>query len=206
MFIAPTASVMGDVTIGRGSSVWYNAILRGDVNSITVGERTNIQDGVVVHVAKNNPDNKPLPTIIGNNVTIGHGATIHAATIQDGSLVGMGATLLDGAKVEASSIVAAGAMVRPGTVIPTGQVWAGNPAKFLRALSPEEAAFINASAANYAELAAVHAVENAKSAEELAVDAQNREDRLERDPDYDSHMGIERDPITREITAQASST
>ncbi|KAK9829503.1 hypothetical protein WJX72_006243 [[Myrmecia] bisecta] len=205
-FVAPNASLIGDVSVGRNSSVWYGAVLRGDVNSIRVGENTNIQDGVIVHVAKNNPQNKPAPTLIGSNVTVGHGAIVHACTIEDGALVGMGATLLDGVTVEKGSIVAAGSLVRAGSTVSSGQIWAGNPAKFLRSLEEGEAAFINQSAVNYASLAAVHAEENAKTVEEIEEDKAKRLDRAQRDPDYDSHLGLERDPVSRAILHTADHT
>lgn len=206
VFVAPNALVLGDVTIGPNSSVWYGAVVRGDVNSVKIGAKTNVQDCVTVHVAKLNIKGQPAPTLIGDNCTIGHGAVLHACTIEDGCLVGMGATLLDGAKVGQGAIVAAGAVVPPGTAIPGGEIWAGVPAKFLRKAMPEEASFISLSAANYAELAAVHAAENSKTFEEIEVDKARREDRLVREPDYDQHLGLERDPITREITAVAQST
>ncbi|KAK9834463.1 hypothetical protein WJX74_002225 [Apatococcus lobatus] len=202
-FVAPNASLIGDVSLGRNSSVWYGAVLRGDVNSIRIGENTNVQDGAVIHVAKHNAQGRDLPTLIGSNVTIGHRAIVHAATIEDGALVGMGATVLDGATVERSSIVAAGALVTPGTTVPTGQIWAGRPAKLLREMAEGEAAFIEQSAINYSALADIHADENAKTMEEIQEDKQKREDRALRDPDYDSHLGVARDPVTREIIATA---
>lgn len=170
VFIAPSANVLGDVKLGSNSSIWYGAILRGDVNGIHVGSNTNIQDNAVVHVSKYALDGEPKPTVIGDNVTIGHGATVHACTIKDNSLVGMGATVLDGAEVGPGSIVAAGAVVPPKTKIPPGEVWAGNPAKKLRAVEPEEKEFITASAQNYSQLAAVHQFENGKSFEELVTE------------------------------------
>lgn len=206
VFVAPNANVMGEVKLGSGSSVWYGAVLRGDVNSITVGENSNIQDNVLVHVAKNNPQHQPIPTIIGSHVTIGHGATIHAATIEDTAFVGMGATVMDGAKVCSGAAVAAGALVCPGTVVPTGEIWAGSPAKFLRKLEESEAAFIRAAADNYCELSAVHAAENSKSFDEIELDKARREDRFLRDPDYDMQQGVERDPVTREVVRVAAST
>ena len=180
--------------------------LTGDVNSISIGERTNIQDNVMIHVAKHNAAGKPLPTIIGDDVTIGHGATIHAATIDDCTVVGMGSTIMDGAHIQRGSVVAAGALVVPGTVVKTGQVWAGTPAKFLRELAQGETSFILQSAEDYAALAAVHAEENSKSFGEVELDLARREDRLLRDPDYDAQQGVERDQMTREIITVASST
>ncbi|KAJ6931814.1 gamma carbonic anhydrase 1 [Populus alba x Populus x berolinensis] len=171
-FVAPGASVIGDVLVGRGSSIWYGCVLRGDVNSISVGSGTNIQDNSLVHVAKSNLSGKVLPTIIGDNVTVGHSAVLHGCTVEDEAFVGMGATLLDGVVVEKHAMVAAGALVRQNTRIPTGefdvkQVWGGNPAKFLRKLTDEEIAFISQSATNYSNLAQVHAAENAKPFDEI---------------------------------------
>lgn len=206
IFVAPNSSMIGDVTLGKSSSVWYGAVLRGDVNSIKIGENSNIQDNVVVHVARHNAQDRALPTVIGNNVTIGHSSTIHACTIEDSALVGMKATLLDGVTVQKGAMVAAGSLVAPNTTVPTGEIWAGNPAKKLRDLDAEEAEFIMQSAVNYTALARIHAAENAKTPEEIQIDKDAREDRLERDPDYDSHLGIERDPITREIKHIAAST
>ncbi|EIE20136.1 gamma-carbonic anhydrase [Coccomyxa subellipsoidea C-169] len=205
-FVAPNASVIGDVKLGNNSSVWYGAVLRGDVNHIVVGNNTNIQDGVTVHVARHNPQGKVAPTTIGNNVTVGHGAIIHAATVEDNVLVGMGATILDGVTVQKGSVVAAGAVVTPGKTVPSGEVWAGNPAKMLRKLEEEEAGFIAQAANDYAALAAVHAAENGKGMEEILLDNARREDRARRSLDYDSHMGVERDPISREIISTASHT
>lgn len=206
VFVAPSASVLGDVTIGPNSSVWYGAVVRGDVNSVRIGSKTNVQDNVTVHVAKHSISGQPAATVIGDSCTIGHGAVLHACTLEDGCLVGMGATLLDGVKVGKGSVVAAGAVVRPGTAVPAGEVWAGAPARFLRKAAPEEAAFIEESAANYAELAAMHADENGKTFEEIEMDKARREDRLQRDPDYDGHLGVERDPVSREIIKVAEST
>ena len=199
IFVAPQAQVIGDVTIGKGSSVWYGAVLRGDVNSISIGEKTNVQDNVTVHVAKHNAQGTPRPTVIGNEVTIGHGATIHAATIQDRSVVGMGAVVMDGAVVEKEAIVAAGSLVVPGTVVTSRQVWAGSPAKYVRDVSEEEARAIGQAAVDYSKLGAVHAEENCKSFGEVELDAARRYDRLTRDPDYDTQHGVERNPETRAI-------
>jgi carbonic anhydrase/acetyltransferase-like protein (isoleucine patch superfamily) len=146
-FIAPTAVVVGDVVIGAGSSVWFNCTIRGDVHEIRIGERTNIQDGTVVHVTGGK-----FGTYIGSDITIGHGAVIHACTLEDGCFIGMGATILDGAVVESGAMVAAGAVVTPGKRVPTGELWGGNPAKLLRPLKPEDIAFFPKSAANYAAL------------------------------------------------------
>jgi carbonic anhydrase/acetyltransferase-like protein (isoleucine patch superfamily) len=241
-FVAPNAAVVGDVTIGPRSSVWYGATLRGDVNAITIGHTTNIQDKCVVHVARHNASGKSQGTTIGDmvrlsagsaqlrelpstspdgaaavlsmrsqrwqnsqtaehavcttcnsmstlaclrllddglkasrasvlktrvrtraQVTIGHGAIVHACTIESETLIGMGAKVLDGAVVRRRAIVAGGAVVAPGTEVPSGQVWAGCPARFLRDLEPAEEAFLAASAENYAGLAMQHWHESTKT-------------------------------------------
>ena len=123
-FVAPSASVIGDVQIGEKSSVWYNTVVRGDVNFVRIGKHTNIQDGSVVHVSKSNIGGAVLPTIIGDRVTVGHSAVLHACTLEDECLVGMGATVLDGAVIGTKSMVAAGALVSPGTKVPSGELWA----------------------------------------------------------------------------------
>ncbi len=146
-FIAPGAVVIGDVHIGKDSSVWFGVVIRGDVNSIRIGERTNIQDGSTVHVTR-----VTGPTVIGNGVTVGHNALIHAATLEDNSFLGMGATIIDHVVVEPGAFIAAGALVPPGKRVPSGQMWAGNPAKYFRDLRPEEVAFLPVSAQNYVDL------------------------------------------------------
>jgi gamma-carbonic anhydrase len=143
-FIAPTASIIGDVTIGKGSGIWFNCVLRGDVEPIYIGENTNVQDGSVIHCTRGGGK-----TIIGNNVTIGHKALIHAATLEDACFVGMGAVIMDGVIVESGGMVAAGSLVPPKKIIRKGEIWAGNPAKFFRNLTKEEADFIFVSAENY---------------------------------------------------------
>ena len=147
-FIAHTATVIGDVVIGAKTGVWFGCLLRGDVREIRVGERTNIQDGTIVHVTKGKSG-----TYIGSDITIGHGAIIHACTLQDGCFVGMGATVMDGVVVESGAMVAAGALVTPGKVVKKGELWAGSPAKFLRPLTAKELAFFPESASEYAKLA-----------------------------------------------------
>ena len=143
-FIAPGAAVIGDVQIGADSGVWFGCVIRGDVNSVRIGERTNIQDGTMIHVTRHTG-----PTTIGSNVTIGHAALLHACTLEDNCFVGMRATIMDGAVVESGGWVAAGALVTPGKRIPKGQLWAGSPAKFFRDLTQEDIAFIPVSAENY---------------------------------------------------------
>jgi carbonic anhydrase/acetyltransferase-like protein (isoleucine patch superfamily) len=200
-FVAPNATVLGSVELGPGSSIWYGTVLRGDVNAIRVGARTNLQDNVVVHVARHTAGaNPPRPTIIGSDTTVGHGATLHACTVGDGCLIGMGATVLDGAVVESGAIVAAGALVPPGSVVKSGTVWAGQPAKLLRPLESDERAFIASSALNYQRLAREHADECGKAFEELVVDRKADKERAWRAPtDLDVHQGIARDPRTQLI-------
>ena len=132
-FLAETAAVIGDVTIGSDCSIWYGTVLRGDVNTITVGNRVNIQDGAVIHTLY-----KRSVTVIGNNVSIGHNATIHGATIEDNCLIGMGATVLDNAVVESGAIIAANALVTAGTRVEGGCIYAGVPAKKIKEVSPEQ--------------------------------------------------------------------
>lgn len=150
-FVAPGAVVIGDVEIAAGASIWYNCVLRGDVAAITVGENTNIQDGTVVHVSTGRPG-----TRIGANVTIGHMALIHAATVEDAAFIGMKACLLDGAVVEKEGMLAAGALLTQGKRVPAGELWAGNPARLLRPLKEAERAYIHVSAEHYAELGREH--------------------------------------------------
>ena len=145
-FIAGSAVVSGAVRIGADCSIWHNVTLRGDANYITIGAGTNIQDNSCVHI-----DSARYPTIIGENVTIGHSAIIHACTLQDNSFVGMGAIVMDGAIVESGAMVAAGAMVTPGKIVPSGELWAGRPAKKMRELSSDEVKEITKSATRYVE-------------------------------------------------------
>ncbi len=146
-FVAPNATVIGDTEVASEASIWFNVVLRGDVNYIRVGERTNIQDGTVVHVASN-----AYPTLIGSDVLIGHMAMIHACTLEDGCFVGMSATVMDGAVVEKGAMVAAGALVAPGKRVGAGQLWAGTPAKYVRDLTPEESASFPGQIQRYVDL------------------------------------------------------
>lgn len=131
-FVAAGARIVGDVTLGEGASVWYNAVLRGDSDSITVGAGSNLQDNVTVHVDAGHP------VVIGENVSVGHNAVVHGCTIEDGSLIGMGSVVLSGAVVGAGSLIAGGAVVLEGTLIPPGSLVAGVPAKVRRELSDAE--------------------------------------------------------------------
>ncbi len=147
VFVAPGAVIVGDVTLGDYSSVWYNATLRGDINRIEVGHHTNLQDNVVVHLADE------IPCIVGSYVTIGHSAVVHACTIGEGVLVGMGAIVLDGVSVGAYSLIGAGALVTRGKQIPPGSLVVGAPARVVRPLKGQERERLRESAEKYAEMA-----------------------------------------------------
>ena len=149
VWVAPNATVIGDVHIGAGSSIWFACTVRGDVNEIRIGADTNIQDGTVIHVSKDGQG-----TYIGDGVTIGHSAVIHACTLGEGCFVGMQACIMDDAVVEPGAMIAAGALVTPGKRVPSGQLWTGRPAKYARDLTEAEAAYIPESARRYAALAA----------------------------------------------------
>src|SRR6478736_9173804 len=130
VWVDPAATVIGDVAIGDDASIWPGAVIRGDVNSIRIGARSNLQDLCVVHVTHAGPygPDGGLPTVIGDDVTVGHGAIIHACLIGDACLIGMGAIVLDGVRVERNGLVGAGAVVSPGKVVGSGELWLGNPA------------------------------------------------------------------------------
>jgi carbonic anhydrase/acetyltransferase-like protein (isoleucine patch superfamily) len=147
-FVAPNAVIVGDVAVGAESSIWYGCVLRGDVQRIRIGRRTNIQDGTIVHGTT-----LGHPALIGDDVTIGHAAVLHACTIEDRAFIGIGARVLDGAVVRSGAMLAAGAVLSPGKTVPAGELWAGNPARLLRALTREEISAIRTSAARYAALA-----------------------------------------------------
>lgn len=144
VFVAAGAVILGDVTIGADSSIWFNVVIRGDVHWIRIGERTNVQDLAMLHCTY-----KKHPLSIGNDVTIGHHAMLHGCTIEDAVLVGMNATVLDRAVVEHHSMIAAGSVVREGFRIPSGTLAAGVPAKIVRDLTDDECAFLEQSARNY---------------------------------------------------------
>ncbi len=147
VYIAQGAVIVGDVTIGQGSSVWFNAVVRGDVDVIRIGERTNIQDGSVLHVRHKHP------LRIGSGVTIGHGVVAHGCTIHDFCLLGMGCRVLDNAVVESFALVAAGALVREGQVVPEGALVAGVPARVVRMLTDAEREELVQSADHYCDYA-----------------------------------------------------
>ena len=149
VFVADTATVIGEVHLGAGASVWFGAVVRGDYRPIRIGARTNVQDNTVIHIATARDDG----TVVGEDVTIGHAAVLHACTIGDRCLVGMGAIVLDGAVVGADSFVAAGALIPPEAVIAPRSFVIGRPARTLRPTTDDEVAFIRASAENYARFA-----------------------------------------------------
>lgn len=144
VFLASGSKIIGDVEIGRNSSVWYNTVIRGDVNYVKIGERTNIQDNSMLHVT-----NQKFPLIIGDKVTIGHSVSLHGCVIKNLSLIGIGSTVLDGAIIEEFSMVAAGSLVKPGFIVPSGKLVAGVPAKVIRDLSKEELEEFEISANRY---------------------------------------------------------
>ncbi|MGX2998470.1 gamma carbonic anhydrase family protein [Streptomyces sp. JNUCC 64] len=149
-FLAPTAVVVGEVTVGAGASVWYGAVLRGDCGPIVIGEGSNVQDNCMVHV------DPGFPVTVGARVTIGHNAVVHGCVIEDDALIGMGATVLNGAVIGAGSLVAAQALVPQGMEVPPGSLVAGVPAKVRRPLTEEERAGIVRNGAMYTELARAH--------------------------------------------------
>ena len=150
VYIAKGAVVLGDVTLGDYSSVWCNAVLRGDINRIVIGHHTNIQDNAVLHLADD------FPCILGNYVTVGHSAIVHACTVDDEVLVGMGSTIMDGAVIGEQSVIGAGAVVTQGTKVPPGSLVLGTPGKVIRALTQEERAGLKSWAQKYVGLAAYY--------------------------------------------------
>jgi gamma-carbonic anhydrase len=156
-FVAPGAVLIGDVELGPEASIWYNCVLRGDVNRVRIGARTNIQDGSVVHVDSPRPGHEGgHPTLIGEEVLIGHLAMVHGCLLHDRSFVGLGAIVMDGCEIESGAMLAAGAMLTPGKRIPAGQLWAGRPAKYVRDLTEAEQAMNLAGVAHYVALAKAH--------------------------------------------------
>ena len=152
-YIAPSADIIGQVTIGQDSSVWPMATLRGDMHTISIGKKTNLQDGVVCHITHDsqyNPGGHSL--VVGNNVTVGHRATLHGCHIQDNCIIGINAVILDGVRIEKNTIIAAGSLVSPNKTIKSGFLYMGQPAKPVRELTEQELEFIQYSADNYVKL------------------------------------------------------
>lgn len=145
--VAESADVIGNVSLAEGANIWYGAVLRGDGDTITIGKNTNIQDNAVVHV------DIGIPTVIGDDVTVGHGAIVHGCTVSNNVLIGMGSIVLDGAIIEENVIIGAGALIPPGKVIPAGSLVVGSPGKVVRALSDDEIKNIKKSAQHYVALA-----------------------------------------------------
>ena len=147
-FIAPGTHVIGDVQIGESASLWFNCVARGDVNSIRIGSRTNVQDGSVIHVTGGR-----FGTFIGNDVLIGHQCLIHGCRLEDESFVGMGAVVMDGCVIERGAMLGAGSLLTPGKIVKSGQLWFGRPARFLRDLEPEEIEANRQAVVHYVKLA-----------------------------------------------------
>jgi carbonic anhydrase/acetyltransferase-like protein (isoleucine patch superfamily) len=152
VYVDPAASVIGDVVLGDDVSIWPGTVLRGDVNHIRVGTRTSIQDGSIVHVAHAGPYGPGFPCLIGEGVTIGHAAVVHACTIGDYCLIGMHATVMDGAVVKKYGFVGAGSLIPPGKVVGERELWLGNPARFVRLLSDKQVEQLHYSAGHYVRL------------------------------------------------------
>jgi carbonic anhydrase/acetyltransferase-like protein (isoleucine patch superfamily) len=147
-FIAPTAAVIGDVEIGSETGIWFHCLVRGDMNFIRIGARTNIQDGTVIHI-----DSGGFSTTIGDDVTVGHNAVIHACTLKDRAFVGISATVLDGAVIEEGGMLGAGGLLTPGKIIGPNEMWTGSPAKLRRVMDEEERKRFDRNALVYLELA-----------------------------------------------------
>ncbi len=169
-FVAPNATVVGDVVMGDNCSVWFNTVIRGDVNSIRIGNKVNIQDGVVIHCTY-----QKTKTVIGNNVSIGHNAIVHGCTIQDKVLIGMGAIIMDNAEIGTNSIIAAGAVVLEGSKIESGTIYGGIPARKIKDIPPEIiTGQIDRIADNYLKYAAWFADSNAAPASTPVSDTTSR--------------------------------
>jgi len=172
-WVAPTASVIGAVNIGKNSTIWYGAIIRADLQEITIGENTDIGDRVVIHETSGTKDTQGLPTIIGNNVLIEPNSLIHACTIQDEVKVGYGSIILDGAVMENNTVLESGSLLTKGKLVPSGEVWGGNPARFIRKLTEEDKASIKKMAENWRLYSKEHQHQDLKSESELEETREN---------------------------------
>jgi len=153
VYVDPAAVIIGDVSIGADSSIWPCTVIRGDVNNIVIGARTNIQDGCVLHVTHKNEKNKNgYALILGDEVTVGHGVILHGCTIQSLCLIGMGVIIMDGAIVNSQTYVGAGSLVPPNAILDSGYLWLGSPVKKIRPLTAEEIAFLPYTAGQYVNL------------------------------------------------------
>lgn len=157
-FVAPGCRIIGDVEIGAHASIWYNCVLRGDVNAIRIGERSNIQDGTIIHCDADKGPIPGTPTIIGDDCLIGHSCMLHGCTVESGGFVGLGSIVMDGCVIESEAMLAAGAMLTPGKRIPAGQLWGGRPARYMRDLDDAFRAMNRAGVAHYVTNAAAHKV------------------------------------------------
>jgi carbonic anhydrase/acetyltransferase-like protein (isoleucine patch superfamily) len=151
VFVAASASVIGDVTIGTGSTIWYGAVLRGDVESIRIGSETSIQDNTVIHV-----DSSGFSTVVGNRVTVGHSVVLHGCRVADNALIGIGSIVLNGAEVGEGAMIAAGSLVTPGTKVPAGMLAIGSPARVKRELTEEERRHVQEGVDRYVRLGREH--------------------------------------------------
>jgi carbonic anhydrase/acetyltransferase-like protein (isoleucine patch superfamily) len=158
-FIAPGVRIIGDVEIGEDASIWYNCVLRGDINRIVVGARSNLQDGTIVHVEGPRDGPGGLPTLIGDDVLVGHQAILHGCVLEDRAFVGMGSVVMDGARVSSGGMLAAGALLAPGKTVTAGQLWAGRPARLMRDLAEEELAAMLEQTRHYVDNARLHKAE-----------------------------------------------
>ncbi len=157
-FIAPGCRIIGDVEIGPDASIWYNCVIRGDVNRIVIGARSNIQDGSVIHCDSPMPGAPDgFPTVIGDDALIGHMAMLHGCTIEDRGFVGLGAVVMNGCRIESDAMLAAGALLTPGKTVPSRQLWTGRPATFLRDLPDRAVAEMQLGTRHYVENARYHA-------------------------------------------------
>jgi gamma-carbonic anhydrase len=155
-FIAPGCRIIGDVEIGEGASIWYNCVLRGDVNAIRIGARSNVQDGTVIHCDSDKDGRGGLPTIIAEGALVGHMAMLHGCTIGANALVGLGSIVMDGCVVEDDAMLAAGGMLTPGKTVPSFQMWGGRPARFMRELDENWAALNRLGVSHYVDNGQAH--------------------------------------------------